>query len=151
MRWGFVLCAAFLGCARGVQSQSTSAFHAGGTESPPWPEPGPRSFDAGKFEPSPTSWGDQPDPPSPDQTWATVHAHVMAVRRRCWDLLDAGPSSSSTTVHLSVDDSGHVSSAQADGDNDAVARCLENEVKSWTFPQGGGATQLSIPYKFFRH
>jgi hypothetical protein len=95
-----------------------------------------------------------PAPPpglSPDQTAATVRSHTITVRRKCWDLLDAGGASRSlTTVHMNIDDSGTVSSAQADGDNDAVARCLENEVKSWTFPGDGGVTQLSLPFRFSR-
>jgi hypothetical protein len=79
----------------------------------------------------------------------TVSASAPGVKRRCWDGA-AATGSVSVTVNGTVGGDGHVQSASASGNDPAVAKCIENAVRSWKFPATGGTSTFSIPFKFVR-
>jgi hypothetical protein len=75
--------------------------------------------------------------------------HGASVKRTCWERIGGGGATSAIeTVHLVIDGSGHVTSAHADGNNQAVGTCLERELRNWVFPPSGSTTEVSVPYKF---
>jgi hypothetical protein len=75
--------------------------------------------------------------------------HSSGVKRVCWERIGGGGATSAIeTVHVSIDGSGHVSSAQADGNNTTVGNCLEKEIRGWSFPPSGGTTEVNLPFKF---
>jgi hypothetical protein len=92
---------------------------------------------------------DAPQALTPDQIEAVVRSHSADVKRACWEAYDGGTSAAVETVQIAVDESGHVSSAHAEGNNAWVGRCLERELKRWVFPRSGGTTTINLPYKFF--
>ena len=53
-------------------------------------------------------------------------------------------------VRMTVNGAGQVTSATADGNDVAVAKCIENGVRLWRFPATGGTSTVSIPFKFVR-
>ena len=40
--------------------------------------------------------------------------------------------------------------ALGQGDDPVIAKCIENQVRTWTFPAPGSKTTVNIPFKFFR-
>ena len=92
---------------------------------------------------------DAPPALTTDQIETVVRSHSAETKRACWQSYDGGTSSAQETVRIVIDESGHVSSAHAEGNNAWVGRCLERELKRWVFPPSGGSTTLDLPYKFF--
>jgi len=84
---------------------------------------------------------------SEDDVIGVVRNHQTSVKRNCWDRLTSTAPSVNVTVNAIVASSGEVSSVHASGNEPAVSRCVEDEVRGWHFP-GGGAAQ--IPFHFIR-
>lgn len=81
-----------------------------------------------------------------------VSAHRAGVKRTCWERGGGSDQKSSVNVMVTaqVAPNGTVSSASSTGDDPVVAKCIESQVKSWTFPAPGSPTTLNIPFKFVR-
>ncbi|MFO0740898.1 MAG: GYF domain-containing protein [Labilithrix sp.] len=80
-----------------------------------------------------------------------VSAHRAGVKRTCWERGGADQKSSvNVTVKATVAPNGTVQSVSSSGDDPVVGKCIENQVKSWTFPAPGSATDINIPFKFVR-
>jgi serine/threonine protein kinase len=77
-----------------------------------------------------------------------VAAHSAAIKRACWNPYAADKESASVTVTAVVASDGTVTSTSSTGDDPAVAKCAENQVRTWSFPPQ--ATTVNIPYKFVR-
>ncbi len=83
------------------------------------------------------------------QMEAVVRQHKAGMTRTCWvNIGGGGASSASEMVHLTIDGTGHVSSAHAEGNNGQVGTCLEREMKGWVFPASGASTAVDLPFKF---
>ncbi len=80
-----------------------------------------------------------------------VHDRAAGVRRTCWER-GGGDQKSSANVQVSVTvaPSGSVQSATATGDDPVIGKCIENAVKTWTFPAPGNTTTINIPFHFVR-
>lgn len=81
-----------------------------------------------------------------------VANHRAGVKRTCWER-NSGPdqkSSVNVTVNATVAPNGTVSSASSNGDDPIVAKCIENQVRTWTFPAPGESKQIALPFKFVR-
>lgn len=81
-----------------------------------------------------------------------VANHRAGVKRTCWER-NSGPdqkSSVNVTVNATVAPNGTVSSTSSTGDDPVVAKCIENQVRSWTFPAPGESKQIALPFKFVR-
>jgi len=87
---------------------------------------------------------------SEDQIRSVLNQHSLGVRRNCWERATSQQSVVNVTVRLNVSGSGQVSSANADGNEPAIAKCIESSVRSWTFPATGGVSTVNIPFKFVR-
>lgn len=80
-----------------------------------------------------------------------VASHRQGVKRTCWERGNADQKpATSVTVNATVGPDGRVQSASSTGDDPAVAKCIENQVKSWQFPASGSTTPIQIPFKFVR-
>ncbi|MBX3224327.1 MAG: zinc-ribbon domain-containing protein [Labilithrix sp.] len=80
-----------------------------------------------------------------------VAVHRNGVKRTCWERGGADQKSSvNVTVTANVAPNGSVSSTSSSGDDPVVAKCIENQVKSWQFPAPGASTTINIPFKFVR-
>jgi hypothetical protein len=80
-----------------------------------------------------------------------VSAHRAGVKRTCWERGGADQKSSvNVTVTATVAPNGTVQSASSNGDDPVVGKCIENQVRTWTFPAPGSQTQINIPFKFVR-
>ena len=81
-----------------------------------------------------------------------VANHRAGVKRTCWER-NSGPdqkSSVNVTVNATVAPNGTVSSTSSNGDDPVVAKCIESQVKTWTFPAPGESKQIALPFKFVR-
>jgi predicted Zn finger-like uncharacterized protein len=81
-----------------------------------------------------------------------VANHRAGVKRSCWERV-SGPdqkSSVNVTVNATVAPNGTVSSTSSSGDDPVVAKCIEGQVRTWTFPPPGETKQIALPFKFVR-
>ncbi len=79
-----------------------------------------------------------------------IGAHQGGVRRVCWTNATTNSSSASISVSMTIGPQGNVESVSANGDDASVARCVENDVRRWTFPAGGCSERTSFSLKFIR-
>lgn len=80
-----------------------------------------------------------------------VAVHRNGVKRTCWERGGSDQKSSvNVTVTANVAPNGSVASTSSSGDDPVVAKCIENQVKSWQFPAPGASTTINIPFKFVR-
>jgi membrane protein involved in colicin uptake len=101
-----------------------------------------------------SSGGAQPSGGGFDQAAVerVVANHRAGVKRSCWER-NSGPdqkSSVNVTVNATVAPNGSVSSTSSSGDDPIVAKCIESQVKTWTFPAPGESKQIALPFKFVR-
>ncbi|WP_394829952.1 GYF domain-containing protein [Pendulispora albinea] len=87
---------------------------------------------------------------SEEQIRAVMNQHSAGVRRNCWERGQAQQSVVSVTVHMTINGQGQVTSASSDGNEPAIAKCIETSVRSWQFPATGGPSTVNIPFKFVR-
>jgi predicted Zn finger-like uncharacterized protein len=81
----------------------------------------------------------------------TVANHRAGVKRTCWERGGADQKSSvNVMVTANVAPNGTVASTSSSGDDPVVGKCIESQVKSWTFPAPGSPTTINIPFKFVR-
>jgi predicted Zn finger-like uncharacterized protein len=85
-----------------------------------------------------------------DQIEAVVASRRASVKRACLDRADPSVTNVKINVKATIGGNGLVQSASATGNDPTVARCVENNVKSWTFPASGGTSQLEIPFTLVR-
>ncbi len=80
-----------------------------------------------------------------------VANHRQGVKRTCWERGGGEQKSSvNVTVTANVAPNGTVSSTSSTGDDPVVAKCIESQVRTWTFPAPGSTTTINIPFKFVR-
>jgi predicted Zn finger-like uncharacterized protein len=80
-----------------------------------------------------------------------VAGHRAGVKRTCWERGGADQKSSvNVMVTANVAPNGTVAGTSSSGDDPVVAKCIENQVRTWTFPAPGSSTTINIPFKFVR-
>jgi len=86
-----------------------------------------------------------------DQIRSVLNQHSLGVRRNCWERGSTSQVSSvNVSVRIVVNGQGQVNSASADGNDPAIAKCIETSVRGWSFPATGGTSTVNIPFKFVR-
>jgi predicted Zn finger-like uncharacterized protein len=81
-----------------------------------------------------------------------VANHRAGVKRTCWERV-SGPdqkSSVNVVINANVAPNGTVSQTSSSGDDPVVAKCIESQVRTWTFPAPGENKQIQLPFKFVR-
>ncbi|MDB4943638.1 MAG: Signal recognition particle receptor protein FtsY [Labilithrix sp.] len=79
-----------------------------------------------------------------------VASHQSGVKRTCWERGGDQKSSVNVTVSAQVGPAGNVVGTSSSGDDPVVAKCIENQVKTWMFSAPGSTTTVNIPFKFVR-
>lgn len=119
-----------------------------GVSSPPI-DPGSR-----KLPPGLPAERDGVMPPPLDQAAVerVIVTHRAGIKRTCWDRRagDDGRTSANVTVMLAVGPTGTVDSSSSNGDDPALAKCIEAQVQTWRFPASSTTTTINIPFKFVR-
>ncbi|HWL84457.1 MAG TPA: GYF domain-containing protein, partial [Polyangiaceae bacterium] len=85
-----------------------------------------------------------------DQVQSVVSQHSLGARRKCWDQGSVQQSSVNVTVTIVVNGAGQVTSANGEGSDPAITKCIESNVRTWSFPATGGPSTVQIPFKFVR-
>jgi predicted Zn finger-like uncharacterized protein len=96
--------------------------------------------------------GDAPKAPgqciSEGQILRVVQLHTVSVRRSCFERSQTTKPSVNVNVMLTVAADGSAQNVTASGDEPSVAKCIENDVRTWRFPAMGCAQKTAIPFKF---
>jgi hypothetical protein len=79
-----------------------------------------------------------------------VAARKTGVKRTCLDRGGNTAASTKITASLTIAPNGTVQSVSTSGDDPAVGKCIENQLRSWTFPAPGEVKQVQIPFVFVR-
>ncbi|MFO0742446.1 MAG: protein kinase [Labilithrix sp.] len=79
-----------------------------------------------------------------------VAARKAGVKRTCLDRGGNTAASTKITASLTIAPNGSVQSVTSSGDDPAIARCIENQLRTWTFPAPGEVKQVQIPFVFVR-
>ncbi|MGH7286330.1 MAG: GYF domain-containing protein [Polyangiaceae bacterium] len=79
-----------------------------------------------------------------------VNNRKTGITRTCWERNNSNLSNANVTCHITIAANGTVSSSQADGSDPVVAKCIEQQVKGWTFPPSSGSTRVDLPFHFVR-
>jgi hypothetical protein len=77
--------------------------------------------------------------------------HTIGLRQACWQgRLDA-PTAASVTATTTIDSNGSVSAVTSQGSDAVTARCVEAQVRTWTFPAHRESSKVvDLPFKFAR-
>jgi hypothetical protein len=84
------------------------------------------------------------------QVQTVIGLHRVALQRACWERSSSQKPSANVTVSLTIGADGSAQGVNASGDDPAVARCIENDVRGWKFPAMGCSQPTSIPFHFVR-
>jgi hypothetical protein len=79
-----------------------------------------------------------------------VNQRKAGVKRVCLDRGNSTAASTKVTATISIAANGSVSNVSTTGDDPAVANCIQQQLKNWTFPAPGESTQVQIPFVFVR-
>jgi hypothetical protein len=105
--------------------------------------------------PAPSSGADASAAPtiSAQIVQQVVRTSSVAVRRKCWDVVDydgGAAISADVLLTLDVDSNGAVQSSSAHGSDPTITACVEREARSWTFPAGFAQSTINIPFRFVK-
>jgi len=90
-------------------------------------------------------------PEEDDDTTVAFQAtrrHQATLREQCWE--PSEKTSVAVTVNANVDPTGTVTSVQASAPDAKLAKCVESQVGTWTFPASKKPRQLAFPVRFRR-
>jgi hypothetical protein len=134
---------------------------SGGSHAAPAPTTNGRSLDLHSFtggsNVAPTddpSGGDAPAAPgqclSGGQVQQVIGLHQLAIRRTCWERNPTVKPTVNVAVSLTVGPDGSAQNVSTSGDEASVAKCIENDVRSWHFPAMGCSQKTGFSFKFVR-
>jgi len=79
-----------------------------------------------------------------------VNSRKAGVKRTCLDRGSSSASSTKVTATITIGPSGAVQNVTASGNEPTVAKCIEQQLRSWSFPAPGEVKQVQIPFVFVR-
>jgi hypothetical protein len=79
-----------------------------------------------------------------------VNTRKAGVKRTCLERSTSTASSTKITATLTIGPSGSVQNVATTGDDPVVAKCIEQQLKNWSFPAPGEVKQVQIPFVFVR-
>jgi hypothetical protein len=102
--------------------------------------------------------GDDPGaaPPAPGQCFSSgqvssvIGLHQPGIRRSCWERNPTTKPTVNVNVSLTIGPDGSPQSVNASADELTVAKCVENDVRTWHFPAMGCSQQTSFSFHFVR-
>jgi hypothetical protein len=87
---------------------------------------------------------------SEGQVSSVISAHRVAVNRSCWERNPSQKPAVNVGVSLTIGPDGSAQGVSASGDEPSVAKCIENDVRSWRFPAMGCSQKTSFSFKLVR-
>lgn len=108
------------------------------------PASGPKIDTSG---PSPTAGGGTFDQAAIERV---VNARKTGVKRTCLERSAGGAGSTRVVAALTIAPNGSVQNVSTSGNDPAVGRCIEQQLRSWSFPAPGETKQVQIPFVFVR-
>jgi hypothetical protein len=87
---------------------------------------------------------------SEGQVRSVIASREYAIRKVCWLNSPSTRPSANISVFVSIGPNGNVESVSATGDDPVVAKCVESNVRSWSFPAGGCTQKTGFSFKFLR-
>ena len=79
-----------------------------------------------------------------------VNSRKAGVKRTCLERSASTASTTKVTAMLTIAPSGAVQSVTSTGDEPVVAKCIEQQLRNWSFPAPGEVKQVQIPFVFVR-
>jgi eukaryotic-like serine/threonine-protein kinase len=79
-----------------------------------------------------------------------VNTRKAGVKRTCLERSTSTASSTKVTATLTIAPSGTVQDVTSTSNEPAVAKCIEQQMRSWTFPPPGEVKTVQIPFVFVR-
>jgi serine/threonine-protein kinase len=140
--------AAFALAMRGRGAHALARGESGPAILPNGPRPPPENALAAQIQGRPI----EDLPPAPhapgDDVASIVQTHAEELERACRDRAPSGSMSATIDVQITIGRSGNVTRAVATGDDAAVARCVEEKARGWTFPSAARDRDVSLPFRF---
>jgi predicted Zn finger-like uncharacterized protein len=87
---------------------------------------------------------------SEGQVQQVIGLHQLAIRRSCWERNPTTKPTVNVSVSMTIAPDGSAQSVVASGDEPAVAKCIENDVRGWRFPSMGCSQKTGFSFKFVR-
>jgi predicted Zn finger-like uncharacterized protein len=84
------------------------------------------------------------------QVQQVIQLHQLAIRRSCWERNPTTKPTVNVSVSMTVASDGSAQGVSASGDELSVAKCIENDVRTWHFPAMGCSQKTSFAFKFVR-
>jgi eukaryotic-like serine/threonine-protein kinase len=79
-----------------------------------------------------------------------VNSRKAGVKRTCLERSANTAGSTKVTATLTIAPNGSVQNVTSQGDNPVVARCIEQQLRSWSFPPPGETKTVQIPFVFIK-
>ena len=79
-----------------------------------------------------------------------VNSRKAGVKRTCLDRSASTASSTKVTATITIAPNGSVQNVSTAGDEPVVAKCIEQQLRTWSFPAPGEVKQVQIPFVFVR-
>ena len=79
-----------------------------------------------------------------------VNSRKAGVKRTCLDRSTSTSSSTKVTATITIAPNGTVQNVSSAGDEPIVAKCIEQQLRTWSFPAPGEVKQVQIPFVFVR-
>lgn len=79
-----------------------------------------------------------------------VNTRKAGVKRTCLERSASAASSTKVTATITIAPNGTVQNVSSAGDDPAVAKCIENQLRTWSFPPPGETKTVQIPFVFVR-
>ena len=79
-----------------------------------------------------------------------VAARKTGVKRVCLERSGSTAASTKVTATITIAPNGTVQNVTSSGDDPAVGRCIEQQLRTWSFPAPGETKQVQIPFVFVR-
>jgi serine/threonine protein kinase len=79
-----------------------------------------------------------------------VNSRKTGVKRTCLERSASTGSSTKVTATITIAPNGSVQNVSAAGDDPSVAKCIEQQLRGWSFPPPGEQKQVQIPFVFVR-
>jgi serine/threonine protein kinase len=79
-----------------------------------------------------------------------VNSRKAGVKRVCLERSSSTASTTKVTATLTIAPNGSVQNVATAGDEPVVTKCIEQQLRSWSFPAPGEVKQVQIPFVFVR-
>lgn len=79
-----------------------------------------------------------------------VNSRKAGVKRTCLERSSSTASTMKVTASIAIAPNGSVQNVSSSGDDPVVGKCIEQQLRTWSFPAPGEVKQVQIPFVFVR-